>query len=69
MGQSNVLLLLSSAVEAGDTVTVDYTVPDGDDFIRDIPGQEGGLLQRAGGHERHGVGPTDGEGPRRAAVP
>ena len=29
VGGSNVLLLLSSAVEAGDTVTVDYTVPDG----------------------------------------
>ena len=36
VGQSNVLLLLSSPVEAGDTVTVDYTVPDGPDFIRDI---------------------------------
>ena len=36
VGESNVLLLLSSAVEVGDTVTVDYTVPDGPDFIRDI---------------------------------
>ena len=36
VGQSNVLLLLSQAVEAGDTVTVDYTAPDGPDFIRDI---------------------------------
>ena len=29
VGESHVLLLLSSAVEVGDTVTVDYTVPDG----------------------------------------
>ena len=56
VGGSNVLLLLSSAVEAGDTVTVDYTAPNGPDFIRDTR-QEGGLLQRAGGHERHGFGP------------
>ena len=34
------LLLLSSAVEAGDTVIVDYTVPDGPDFIRDIRGRK-----------------------------
>ena len=40
VGESNVLLLLSSAVEAGDTVTVDYTVPDGPDFIRDIRGRK-----------------------------
>ena len=40
VGQSNVLLLLSSAVEAGDTVTVDYTAPDGPDFIRDIRGRK-----------------------------
>ena len=40
VGQSNVLLLLSSAVEAGDTVTVEYTVPDGPDFIRDIRGRK-----------------------------
>ena len=39
VGQSIVLLLLSSAVEAGDTVTVDYTVPGGPDFIRDIRGR------------------------------
>ena len=35
VGGSSVLLLLSSAVETGDTVTVDYTAPDGQDFIRD----------------------------------
>ena len=57
VGGSNVLLLLSSAVEAWDTVTVDYTAPNGPDFIRGHPRQEGGLLQRPGGHERHGIGP------------
>ncbi len=35
-GESNVLLFLSSAVEAGDTVTVDYTAPDDTGFIQDI---------------------------------
>ena len=40
VGESNVLLLLSSAVEAGDTVIVYYTVPDGPDFIRDIRGRK-----------------------------
>ena len=35
-GESNVLLLLSQAVEAGDTVTVDYTAPDGTGGIQDI---------------------------------
>ena len=40
VGESNVLLLLSSAVEAGDTVTVDYTAPDGSDFIRDTQGRK-----------------------------
>ena len=40
VGESNVLLLLSSAVEAGDTATVDYTAPDGPDFIRDIRGRK-----------------------------
>ena len=40
VGQSSVLLLLSQAVEAGDTVTVDYTVPDGQDFIRDTLGRK-----------------------------
>ena len=40
VGESNVLLLLSQAVEAGDTVTVDYTAPDGPDFIRDIRGRK-----------------------------
>ena len=34
------LLLLSSAVEAGDTVTVDYTAPNGPDFIRDTLGRK-----------------------------
>ena len=40
VGGSNVLLLLSSAVEAGDTVTVDYTAPNGQDFIRDTLGRK-----------------------------
>ena len=40
VGGSNVLLLLSSAVEAGDTVTVDYTAPNGPDFIRDTQGRK-----------------------------
>ena len=40
VGESNVLLFLSSAVEAGDTVTVDYTAPDGSGFIRDIRGRK-----------------------------
>ena len=40
VGESNVRLLLSSAVEAGDTVTVDYTAPDGPDFIRDTRGRK-----------------------------
>ena len=40
VGGSNVLLLLSSAVEAGDTVTVDYTAPDGQDLIRDTLGRK-----------------------------
>ena len=39
-GESNVLLFLSSAVEAGDTVTVDYTAPDGTDSIRDTRGRK-----------------------------
>ena len=39
-GESNVLLFLSSAVEAGDTVTVDYTAPDGTDSIRDTLGRK-----------------------------
>ena len=40
VGESNVLLLLSSVVEVWDTVTVDYTAPDGPDFIRDIRGRK-----------------------------
>ena len=40
VGESHVLLLLSSAVEAGDTVTVDYTAPDGPDFIRGTQGRK-----------------------------
>ena len=39
-GESNVLLLLSQAVEAGDTVTVDYTAPDGTDAIQDSDGRK-----------------------------
>ena len=34
VGQSNVVLLLSQPVEAADTVTVDYTAPDGTGGIR-----------------------------------
>ena len=40
MGQSNFLLLLSQAVEAGDTVTVDYTAPDGANGIQDTLGRK-----------------------------
>ena len=40
VGQSSVLLLLSPAVEAGDTVTVDYTRPAGTDVIKDTLGRE-----------------------------
>ena len=40
VGGSSVLLLLSSAVETGDTVTVEYTAPDGQDFIRDSQGRK-----------------------------
>ena len=40
VGGSNVLLLLSSAVEAGDTVTVGYTAPNGQDVIRDTRGRK-----------------------------
>ena len=40
VGGSSVLLLLSPAVVAGDTVTVDYTAPDGQDFIRDTQGRK-----------------------------
>ena len=39
-GEANVLLLLSQAVEAGDTVTVDYTAPDGTDAIQDSDGRK-----------------------------
>ena len=46
VGQSNVLLFLSQAVEAGDTVTVDYTVPDGQDFIRDTLGRKAASFSR-----------------------
>ena len=76
VGESNVLLLLSQAVEAGDTVTVDYTAPDSPDFIRDIRGRKAASFSGAGGHERHGFGPrqhgfgpADGQRPRRAVVP
>ena len=40
VGQSDVLVLLSSAVESGDTVTVDYTVPEGQDLIQDTHGRK-----------------------------
>ena len=69
VGESHVLLLLSSAVEArghGDGGLHSARRPG---FHPGHPGQEGGLLQRAGGHERHGFGPADGQRPRRAVVP
>ena len=40
VGQSSVLLSLSPAVEAGATVTVDYTKPAGTDVIKDTLGRE-----------------------------
>ena len=40
VGQSNVLLFLSQAVAAGDTVTVDYTAPDGANGIQDTLGRK-----------------------------
>ena len=39
-GESNVLLFLSSAVEAGDTVTVDYTAPTAPILSRDTRGRK-----------------------------
>ena len=42
LGQSSVLLSLSPAVEAGDTVTVGYTVPSGTDVIQDTQGRKAG---------------------------
>ena len=38
--ETNVMLSLSETVAAGDTVTVDYIVPEGQDFIRDIRGRK-----------------------------
>ena len=40
LGGANVLLLLSPAVEAGNTLTVDYTKPSGTDVIKDTQGWE-----------------------------
>ena len=40
LGQSSVLLSLSPAVEAGDTVTVGYTVPSGTDVVQDTHGRK-----------------------------
>ena len=40
MGQSNVVLLLSQAVAAGDTVTVDYAAPDDANGIQDTLGRK-----------------------------
>ena len=40
VGGSSVLLLLSPAVVAGDTVDVDYTKPSGSDVIKDTQGRE-----------------------------
>ena len=42
LGQYSVLLSLSPAVEAGDTVTVGYTVPSGTDVIQDTHGRKAG---------------------------
>ena len=44
VGQSNVILLLSPPVEAGDTVTVDYTVPTDEEAgrVRDTSGNAAG---------------------------
>ena len=39
-GESNVLLSLSTTVAAGDTVTVDYTAPDGANGIQDTLGRK-----------------------------
>ena len=39
VGQTNVVLLLSQAVASGDTVTVDYTAPDGANRIQDTLGR------------------------------
>ena len=39
-GESNVLLFLSQPVAAGDTVTVDYTAPDGANSIQDTQGRK-----------------------------
>ena len=50
-----VTLTLATAVEAGDTVTVDYTVPtgeSGEQAARHV-GQYRGVLQRTGGDEQH----------------
>ena len=40
VGTSSVLLFLSTAVESGDTVTVDYTKPSGSDVIKDTQGRQ-----------------------------
>ena len=40
VGGSSVLLLLSPAVETGDTVNVDYTKPSGSDVIKDTQGRQ-----------------------------
>ena len=40
LGGANVLLLLSPAVEAGNTLTVDYTKPSGTNVIKDTQGRE-----------------------------
>ena len=45
-GESNVLLFLSSAVEAGDTVTVDYTAPDSANGIQDTLGRKADSFTR-----------------------
>ena len=63
---SSVTLTLDPAVSAGDTVTVDYAPPRGNPLLHPgHPGPCGGLLQRAGGHERHRRDrPEDNQQPR-----
>ena len=55
VGGSKVILLLSPAVEAGDTVTMDYTAPtdEGAARVAGHLGQRRGIIQRAGGDQQH----------------
>ena len=57
VGGSSVLLLLSPAVVAGDTVNVDYTKPRRlRTVIKRHPRAPGGVLQRSGGDQQHRPG-------------